>query len=186
MVYCMIRCDLTPWVKGRAKPGDVAYWHDRISDKHYLYNYKGPGKDPYWKLVDDDVLKYIEEIDTLKIEGPKMEKTCGNCKHFAEMPKGYTWCNNEKHKGKFVSDFTSCSEHEVKEILTTPFDGIKFYLKDKDTGELDIKYVCEDCGKLMDNPYHWWLKVPYGKTTQKGTGYHFRCEACEKMKDNKV
>jgi ribosomal protein L44E len=125
---------------------------------------------------------------------PKMEKRCDNCKYFKSLNfKGTamgSWCDHEEHKGMIVANFTSCPEYEPKEVKTTPFDGMKFYLKDTNTGELAINYICEDCGKEMPNaPYHWWLVVPVTtnavKHPTKRHGYHFRCEECEKKLGDK-
>jgi len=53
------------------------------------------------------------------------------------------------------------------------FDNLKFYLKDYTTGELDIRFLCEDCRKEMDRP-----RYTYEILRGKGTGYHFVCEDC--------
>ena len=119
-----------------------------------------------------------------------MNKRCDNCKYF----KSYTykdtimssWCEHEDHKSMLVSNFTCCPEHEPKEELTTPFDGVKFYLVDNRTGEVGIKYICEDCGKVMDKPYHWWLGLSLNGKRNKTSGYHFRCEECDKKKEGKI
>ena len=40
MNVCYMSCeDLDTWVKTKAKPGDVAYWHDHLYDQHYYYFY---------------------------------------------------------------------------------------------------------------------------------------------------
>ena len=88
----------------------------------------------------------------------------------------------------YVPKFVSCPEYAPKEKKSTPFDGVKFYLIDDKTGELGIKYVCEDCGKLMDEPGHWRFIIPtglYGKPN-KNPGFQFRCEECAKKKEGKV
>ena len=36
--------------------------------------------------------------------------------------------------------------------------NFKFYLKDKETGELEVKYVCKDCGLEMDEAHHYRAK----------------------------
>ena len=119
-----------------------------------------------------------------------MNKSCENCKYFESTSvRGMTlgsWCAHEDHKGMYVPKFTSCPEYELKDTKTTPFDGVKFYLIDSKTGEIGIKYICEDCGKIMDKPDHWWLKVPYGNAVPKDMGYHFRCEECYKKKEGEV
>ena len=107
-----------------------------------------------------------------------MTKRCDNCKFFKEEGC-ITMCIHKAHCG-YVPTFTSCSDHEPKKV--GPFDNVKFYLKDSNTGEMELKYICEDCGKVMDIPFHWWLVLPI-KPKDKYThrpGYHFRCEDCEK------
>lgn len=191
-VCCMTYKDLDTWVKTKAKPGDVAYWHDQRHDQRYYYFYTEPDPKPYWRLwfKDDIVDKYLEEVNKLKIEEPKMNKRCDNCKHFGNYTYkdgiGGSWCNHEKHKGMLVSNFTSCPEHEPKEKKSTPFDGMKLYLKDQTTGELTIDYICEDCGKLMkEAPDHWWVVLPINNRLKKKPGYHFRCSECEKKLEGK-
>ena len=115
-----------------------------------------------------------------------MEKKCENCKYFNTSTFKTTiqdsWCSHEKYSGTRVAAHTSCPEFEEKEKKTTPFDGIKFYLKDTATGELTVKYICEDCGKEMAVPHHWWMKVPFGNAIPEDLGFHFRCEKCDKIK----
>jgi hypothetical protein len=36
-----------------------------------------------------------------------------------------------------------------------PFDNLKFFIKNQENGELEVKYICEDCGKVMEAPFHW-------------------------------
>ncbi len=195
-VCCMTYKDLGTWVKTKAKPGDVAYWHDQRHDQHYYYFYTEPDPKPFWRLwfKDDVVDKYLEEINKLKIKEPKMEKRCDNCKYFGSYTYkdgiGGSWCDHKEHKGMLVSNFTSCPEHEFKSkknVRPTPFDGMKFYLKDQATGELSIGYICEDCGKEMDGaPDHWWLVLPVGKgDSKRRPGYHFRCLDCEQKAGGK-
>ena len=73
-------------------------------------------------------------------------KRCENCEHWRKADI-YTWCAHEDQAGTWVPKFTCCDKHEFKKAKYTPFSGMKFYLKDKDTGELSINYICEDCGK---------------------------------------
>ena len=114
-----------------------------------------------------------------------MNKRCENCKHWHYGgDKNISFCKHDDQKLTVVPEFTCCDKHEPKEKKSTPFDGMKFYLKDKNTGELAINYICEDCGKeMLDAPYHWWLVVPATvnaiKHPTKRHGYHFRCEDCE-------
>ncbi len=198
MVYRMKSEELKDWVKNKANPGDVAYYYDNMLEQSYIYSYKGPDENPYWRLVLKDafdkclVYKYLEEINKPKIEDATVNKRCETCKYFKSISvkdvAAGSWCEHEEHKGMYVPKFVSCPEYSPKEKRTTPFDGVKFYLIDDKSGELGIKYVCEDCGKIMDKPYHWWLALPMtvnGKPS-KNSGYHFRCEECDKKKDGKV
>ena len=187
--YRMNLEDLDIWVKYKAEVGDVAWCKDRHTDREYWYVYKGPDPNPTWYMFQEDVInKYLEEVNKLKIEDTTVNKRCENCKYFKNTDT-YTWCSHKEHAGMYVPKFTSCPEHKAKEKNSTPFDGVKFYLIDDKTGELGIKYVCEDCGKLMDEPGHWWLALPLrdinGKQT-RACGYHFRCEECDKKKDGKI
>ena len=109
-----------------------------------------------------------------------MSKRCDNCVSYKKYDGCPSFCIHENHKGKIVQAFTVCEDYKPLEKLTTPFDGIKFYLVNACTGEIGIKYICEDCGKEMWKPYRWWMKVPYGNAVPKDIGYHFRCEECEK------
>ena len=180
--------DLADWVKTKAKPGDVAFWQDHIHDQCYYYFYTEPDSEPYWKLwfKDDIIDKYLEENNKLEIEEPKMEKKCENCRYFNQSTFKTeiqdSWCSHEKYSGIRVAAHTSCPEFEEEEKKSTPFDGIKFYLKDTTTGELTVKYVCEDCDKEMTVPYYWWMKVPFGNAIPEDLGFHFRCEECDKKK----
>ena len=117
-----------------------------------------------------------------------MSKSCENCKYW-HCGANISFCKHNDQVGIIVPKFTSCAKHELKEERSTPFDNIKLYLKDASTGELDIKYVCEDCGKVEDKPFHWWLRLPMvtnGKTSVKRPGYYFRCEECDKKKDGNI
>lgn len=129
--------------------------------------------------IDDFVDTCLKEVNKLKIEDTTVNKRCENCKYW-NSTGGYSRCDHEDQAGTFVPKFTSCDKHELKDTRTTPFDGIKFYLIDSKTGELGIKYVCEDCGKIMDKPFHWQLRVPFGanKDPDKRPGYYSWCEEC--------
>lgn len=117
-----------------------------------------------------------------------MTKRCDNCISYKKYDKLPAFCQHENHKGMLVSDFTVCPDHEPVEILTTPFDGVKLYLVNACTGEIGIKYICEDCGKEMKVPYSWQFKFParYNNQPTLGTcGFHFRCEECTKEMDTR-
>lgn len=116
-----------------------------------------------------------------------MNKRCDNCKYWVKVAGVQPYCAQDKHFGMYVPGFVSCSEHEPKEKQRNPFDGMKFYLKDKDTGELSINYICEDCGKEMQEaPDKWQLVLPLNNRSIKVPGYHFFCTDCYKKKETKI
>lgn len=57
------------------------------------------------------------------------------------------------------------------------FDQIKLYLKNPETGELKITFLCENCGKEMDSPDYWMFRT-YNFSQKEKPGYHFRCNKC--------
>ena len=190
-IYTMKLGELDYFVKHKAKLGDVAYCFTPHDEHHYFYIYKGPDDNPYWCMLQDNIVdKYIEEINKLKVTEPKMDKRCDNCKYFNSVGMSKildSWCSHEKHSGVRVAAHTSCPEHEPKEVKTTPFDGMKFYLKDTNTGELSVKYICEDCSKeMLDAPDRWWLVLPVNDRHKRKPGYHFRCSECDKKKEGKI
>ena len=68
MVYRMKYEELNDWVKNKAQPGDIAYYFDRRTEQNYLYSYKGPDDNPYWRLVFNEVInKYLVEEKIIKI-----------------------------------------------------------------------------------------------------------------------
>ena len=177
---------LDEWFK-IAKPGDIAFHFDTYASLYYLYIYAEADDKPYWHLFHDveTAQEYLDAHFGNK-EEPKMNKRCENCKHW-KSAGGYNWCAHEDQAGTFVPKFTCCDKHEVKEKQRTPFDNLKFYLKDSSTGELAIKYICEDCGKEMEDPYHWWkVETPRPTKAFGKPGYHWRCEECDKKKDGKI
>ena len=193
-VYYMALDELREWVKNKPEIGDAAYCKTHHDEREYMYVYTGPDTDPIWVRQEDAINKYLEEINKLKVEDITVNKRCENCKYFEGTSfktkiQDY-WCTHEKYSGTRIARHTSCPDWEDKEKKSTPFDGVKFYLKDASTGELDIKYICEDCGKIMDEPGHWWLVLPVTKHAAqyptKRHGYHFRCEKCDKKKEGKV
>ena len=194
MVYSMMLEDLDMWVKSKPQIGDIAHLVNTYLDKSYLYFYKGPDDNPGLHIIDMEFAQdyYVKEINKLKVEDATVNKRCENCKYFKSISvkdvAAGSWCDHEDHKGMYVPKFVSCPEYEPKEKKSTPFDGIKFYLIDDKSGELGIKYVCEDCGKIMDEPGHWRFIIPtglYGKPN-KNPGFQFRCEECDKKKEGKV
>jgi hypothetical protein len=178
MVYSMKLGELDFWVKNKAQPGDYAYSTDPIAEKHYEYFYIGPDENPYWRevLPDAELCKLLE-----KEEDSNMGKRCDNCKHYKYNGNTtYAICLQKDQIGTVIPAFTVCSKHEAKEECQGPLDNLKFFLKNKDTGELDIKYICEDCGKVMEKPFHWQFKIPIANNRKKTsrTGYYFYCEEC--------
>ena len=190
MIYRMNMGELDNWVKHKAKAGDIAFSKDPHTEHEYMYVYKGPDLKPFWVMIQEDRIdKYLEEMNNLKIEEPKMEKRCDNCKYFNGVTMSKIidyWCSHEKYSGTRVAAHTSCAEYEQKEELTTPFDGVRLYLINACTGEIGIRYICEDCGKEMKKPYHWWLTLPINNKPKHRPGYHFRCEECDKKKEGKI
>lgn len=190
-VYHMNLEDLEVWTKDKAVVGDVAWCKDRYTDHEYWYVYKGPDPNPTWYMLqEDEIHKYLEEVNKLKIEDTTVNKRCENCKYWHwGGDTNISFCTHDEQKCIIVPKFTCCDKHEFKEKKSTPFDGVKFYLIDDKSGELGIKYVCKDCGKLMDEPGHWWLALPLRDINGKQTrpfGYHFRCEECDKKKGGKI
>lgn len=117
-----------------------------------------------------------------------MTKRCGNCVSYTKRDSCTAFCQHENHKGMLVPDFTVCPDYAPVEKLTTPFDGIKFYLVNACTGEIGIRYICEDCGKEMKVPYSWQFKFPArhrNQSTLSTCGFLFRCEECTKEIDSR-
>lgn len=179
----MMYNELNNWLNNKPQHGDVAYLIDDYLDKHFIYIYKGPDNDPYSHLISAD---WFIEVDKLKIEEPKINKACDNCKHFKNTPGSFSWCSHKEHAGVLVPAFTSCADHEPKQKIKAPFDNLKFFIKDQKTGELEIKYICEDCGKVMEAPFHWQYRMPVvvnGKKSTNRPGYYFYCEECNKKEE---
>lgn len=116
-----------------------------------------------------------------------MDKRCENCKHW-HYGRDFSFCKQDDQTEVIVPKFTCCDKHEPKKTKTTPFDGMKLYMKDASTGELSVKYTCEDCGKEMwDAPDRWWLVLPVNTRHEiRKPGYHFRCADCDKKKEGKI
>ena len=117
-----------------------------------------------------------------------MAKRCGNCTSFKQYGNCPAFCTHEKHNGMLVQNFTCCPDYEPEKKLNTPFDGVKFFLVNEYTGEIGLKYICEDCGKEMKVPYNWQFRFPArykGQPTLNSCGFRFYCEDCAKDKDSK-
>lgn len=81
MNICRMMYDqLNNWLNNKPQHGDVAYLIEPITDKRYIYVYRGPDNDPYSHLISDQFAAdwFIKEADKLKAEEPKMEKRCDN------------------------------------------------------------------------------------------------------------
>lgn len=183
MAICRMMYDkLNNWLNNKPQHGDVAYLIEPITDKRYIYVYRGPDDDPYSHLISDQFAAdwFMKEVDKLKVKETEMDKRCDNCKYFKTMQGSFSWCSHKDHAGMIVQTFTACARHEHKQKIEAPFDNLKFFVKDQNTGELEVKYICEDCGKVMEAPFHWQFRVPFGanKDPEKRPGYYYWCEAC--------
>lgn len=56
------------------------------------------------------------------------------------------------------------------------FKYIRFYLKNPDTGELKVKYICKDCGKEMSKPKNYRVKYKGGIPDPSTATY--QCNDC--------
>jgi hypothetical protein len=160
-----------------AKPGDIAFHFEIDPERYWIYIYREDDTAPCWHVFNDvaSAQKYLDS----SME-PNMEKRCENCKHFKNIPGSFSWCSHKDHAGALVPVFTSCADHESKQKIEAPFDNLKFFIKDQKTGELEIKYIREDCCKIMEAPFHWQFRVPFGanKDPEKRPGYYYWCEEC--------
>ncbi len=164
------------WFK-TSKPGDIAFHFDVPAERYWIYIYREEDTAPCWHLF-NDVVSAQKYLDGDKESN--MNKRCDNCKYYSKIPGTYAWCTHEKHNGMYVPGFVSCQEHEHKEEKPGPFDNLKFFIKDANTGEVELKYVCEDCGKVMTDPSHWQFRVPLIEKDKpnKRLGYCYWCEDC--------
>ena len=108
-----------------------------------------------------------------------MSKRCDNCKHYRFTVIG-GFCKHPEHAGLYVAKDTRCVYWQEKLQLRAPFENVKLYLADANTGELRVTYVCEDCGKEMDKPVYWQYKKPVitNGNYPNEVGYFFYCEKC--------
>lgn len=163
------------WFK-TAKPGDIAFHFEIEPERYWIYIYREEDTAPCWHVFNDvaSAQKYLDG----GMEA-NMEKRCENCKHWYYGGQ-YSFCKHNAQLGAVVPKFTCCSKHEPKQNIEAPFDNLKFFIKDQKTGELEVKYICEDCGKIMEAPFHWQFRVPLGadKDPKKRPGYYYWCEEC--------
>ena len=66
----------------------------------------------------------------------------------------------------------------------TPFGNLKFFIKNQESGELEVKYVCEDCGKTMETPFHWQIRLSL-KSNIKRSVYYYWCKKCWEKESEK-
>jgi rRNA maturation protein Nop10 len=111
-------------------------------------------------------------------------KRCDKCRWYRPL-KACAHCGHELHKSAIISDFTSCPEWEEKPV--GPFNNLKFYLKNATTGEMEVKYVCEDCGGEIKTPYRWWFAFPSpgSKKPINNLGWHYLCKECHFHREEK-
>lgn len=108
-----------------------------------------------------------------------MNKRCENCKYYQfNTVCGFCTYGNDN---AYVQKFTVCDNYKPK-FRKSPFEGFKFYLDNPETGEMRVAYICEDCGREMAAPAHWWYVMPMKVNGNPSTnvGYHFQCEKCHK------
>lgn len=84
-IYVMKLEDLDNWVKTIAQIGDVAYYHDRILDHHYIYRYRKPDDNPIWTMMNPDFLEKYSKKDN---KGDNKMNITGICAY--KTPCG--WC----------------------------------------------------------------------------------------------
>lgn len=60
------------------------------------------------------------------------------------------------------------------------FDNIKFYLTNRKTGEMTIKFICDNCKEEMDKPYNYQIPVSV-KNIPETWKTKYLCEKCYKI-----
>ena len=110
----MVYNELNNWLNNKPQHGDVAYLIEPITDKRYIYVYRGPDSEPYSHLISDQFAAdwFMKEVDKLKVEEPKMEKRCDNCKYFKNMPGSLSWCSHKDHAVLYRSQFKHDEDFE--------------------------------------------------------------------------
>lgn len=53
-----------------------------------------------------------------------------------------------------LMNFVAKEEGMIQRMIN-PFKKIKFYLINPETGKLKITYLCDNCGKEMEEPDYW-------------------------------
>ena len=129
-IYGMNLEDLDNWVKTIAQIGDVAYYHDRILDHHYIYRYRKPDDNPIWTMMNPDFLEKYSKKDN---KGDNKMNITGICAY--ETPCGWCtkWdkkCDRKINKAKKYTDerlnydlhyecLKKTLERDIKEIRVT-------------------------------------------------------------------
>ena len=57
------------------------------------------------------------------------------------------------------------------------FKYIRFYLKNPDTGELLVRYICKDCGREMPKPRNYTIQYKNGFPDPFTATY--QCDNCK-------
>lgn len=147
---------LAHWVKTQAQIGDIAYYHDHISDHQYIYCYLKPDNNPQWSLVNPGWFTYYakkedkgEEKMEYKIDIDAMIKERLNvvldnhCTY--ETPCG--WCAKwDKKCDKKIGGYPTTVEQARKKVESN--EGLSCY-KCKHTDS--ISTVCLDCYPIYKN-----------------------------------
>ena len=131
-LYGMKSGDLRDWVKTTAQIGDIAYYHDDISDCDYLYCYHGPDDNPFWVAMDPYFLeKHFkkENKGDEKMQGLNpltMQCTystpCGWCTKWDKKCDKKIGCGDDKpQRGLRAKDV--CINCENKEICKSDADN---------------------------------------------------------------
>ena len=111
-VCSMTYTDLEYWVKNKAKPGDLAYYH--ANNFVYTYHYTKPDDNPKWCMWSDMeklqeylsdfglIDKCLKEINKLKVEDATVNKRCENCKYFKSISvkdvAAGSWCDHAQRR----------------------------------------------------------------------------------------
>ncbi len=85
MIYSMKLEDLEDWVKTKAQIGDIAYYYDRMLDHHYIYCYRKPDDNPFWIMMQPEILEKYFKTEN---KGEDIMTGTINCTY--ETPCG--WC----------------------------------------------------------------------------------------------
>lgn len=131
-IYRMNLGDLDNWVKTIAQIGDVAYCHDHMLDRDYIYCYRKPDDNPFWVAMDPYFLeKHFkkENKGDEKMEGLNpltMQCTyktpCGWCaKWDKKCDKKIDGGNDKPQRGLRVKDV--CINCENKEACKSDADN---------------------------------------------------------------